>query len=73
MLNEQQLQLLKVYEEGLGLYKQRKWSEARQRFLDALRVSPEDGPSRLYVERCEAYMKDPPGADWDGVFVMKTK
>ncbi|MBX7057810.1 MAG: hypothetical protein K1X75_07055 [Leptospirales bacterium] len=73
MLTDQQLKLLKIYDEGLALYKERKWSAARDKFLEALQALPEDGPSRLYVERCEAYMKDPPGADWDGVFVMKTK
>jgi len=25
------------------------------------------------MKRCDAMRDNPPGADWDGVFVMKTK
>lgn len=73
MITDVQKHLLEAYNEALTLYKQRKWEEARQGFLKALKILPEDGPSQLYIERCEEYIKNPPDDDWDGVFVMKTK
>jgi hypothetical protein len=47
--------------------------EAKAHFQKALAVHPEDGPCQLYVERCDEFIKDPPPADWDGVFVMTHK
>ncbi len=73
MITDQQLQLIQFYNQALALYKERKWSEARAMFQKGLALVPDDGPSQLYVTRCDAYLKDPPDADWDGVFVMKTK
>lgn len=73
MITQETKQLLSEYEEGLKLYKTRKFQEAMAKFKKALEIKPDDGPSKLYVERCEAFIKDPPPEDWDGVFVMKTK
>ncbi len=73
MLTKQQEEVVALYNQGLTLYKARKFKEAREIFLKGLQILPEDGPSKLYVDRCDAYIKDPPGEDWDGVYVMKTK
>ena len=73
MLDEKMTQVLELYNKGLALYKQRKFSEARVFFQDALGVLPEDGPSKLYLERCDHLIKEPPPADWDGVVTMTTK
>jgi tetratricopeptide (TPR) repeat protein len=72
-MTEQKLELLKRYNEALQLYKNRQWTEAIAGFKKALEVDPEDGPSKLYIKRSEEYMENPPGDDWDGVFVMNTK
>ncbi|MDD5629439.1 MAG: GAF domain-containing protein [Elusimicrobia bacterium] len=61
------------FQEGLAHYRQSRWQEAVAAFTEALRAHPKDGPSRLYLERCQHYMAEPPGAGWDGVYVMKTK
>lgn len=47
--------------------------EALRYFEQALEVDPSDGPSQVYKERCQEFIKDPPPEDWDGVYVMKTK
>jgi len=73
MLTKQQEALLPLYNQGLALYKDRKFKEAKDLFEKALHILPDDGPSKLYIERCEGYINDPPGEDWDGVYVMKTK
>lgn len=73
MITDAQKQVLDLYNEALGLYKNREWKEAKAKFKEALKIDPEDGPSKLYVERCNLYLKNPPGDDWDGVFIMTTK
>lgn len=52
----------------------------RQRFTDALRIikqihdiDPNDFNSLEMKERCIDYMSDPPGDDWNGTVIMKSK
>jgi tetratricopeptide (TPR) repeat protein len=73
MLSNEKKELLRIYNLGLESYKLRHWDKAIEYFAQALKVIPEDGPSKLYLERATAYKKTPPADDWDGVFVMKTK
>ncbi len=63
----------KVFEEGLGLYRARKWKEASNCFQNCLSLDGKDSPARIFLERCKILEKEPLPADWDGVFVMKTK
>lgn len=50
------------WEEALGLYREGRFAEALPLFQQA----PEDGPSRLYAERCGEWLAGPPPApgDW---------
>lgn len=73
MLSEQKRRLLDAYNKGLELYKQRDFQGALKFFFDARQIDPQDGPTNLYISRCEAYIATPPAADWDGVFTMMTK
>jgi adenylate cyclase len=62
------------FQAGLDLYRVGKWKEALEQFGDLLREFPEDGPTRLFIDRCWALLQEPPEAGtWDGVFVMETK
>lgn len=65
--------MLMIYKQALNLYKQRKFKEALEKFEECLRIDPEDGPSKVYVERCQYFLQNPPPDDWDGVFELKTK
>ncbi len=66
-------QVLLRYENGLTAYRERRWAEAIQQFQSAVDLDPEDGPARLYLERCNGYLTDPPEPDWDGVTTLTTK
>ncbi len=55
------------FEEALQLYRQRRWAEALQQFYKLLREFPDDGPSRVYVERCLDLLEHPPDQHWDAV------
>jgi adenylate cyclase len=53
---------------ALALYRTREWEKARAGFRAVLESVPEDNPSKIYSERCEYFMHNPPAAEWDGVF-----
>ena len=73
MITEELKNLLEYYNNGLSLYRQRKFNKALESFKKALEIRPEDGPSELYIDRCKMLIKNPPSSDWDGVFTMTTK
>ena len=64
---------LAQYAEGMTRYFNRQWREAEKAFEAALAMQPGDYPTQLHLERSTTYQHHPPPADWDGVFVMKTK
>ena len=66
-------QALTEYAAGLVLYKQHDWKGARARFAAAVEACPADGPSRVYRDRCDENIADPPPPDWDFVVRRTTK
>lgn len=58
---------------ALGVYKARRFEDARKALEAILQGHPNDGPSKLYIQRCSDYMASAPPQDWDGVYVAKTK
>jgi adenylate cyclase len=65
--------LFRYYEEGLKFYFEQKWDEAARYFRIVLKYRPQDRPSQIMYERCVQYKKNPPGRDWNGVYVLSTK
>ena len=61
------------FRDGVQCYRQRKWAAAREAFGEALDLQPNDKLSKLYIDRCLHLEEEPPPADWDGVWVMKSK
>jgi adenylate cyclase len=64
---------LAAFSEGLLRYRQRDWGGAEHCFSVALAANPDDGPSKIYFERCRIYGSTPPPASWDGVWTMPHK
>ena len=73
IVSDEMNQVLEFYNEGLALYKKKQFHEAIRQFQKALEMKPKDGPSILYIERCEVFIQNPPPEDWDGVYTMTTK
>jgi len=65
--------LIKSYETALGHYCVGEFDAAEKFLLDVLTRFPQDGPSRELIARITHFRDAPPPADWDGVFVAKTK
>jgi adenylate cyclase len=66
-------ELVELFGRGREAYKARDWSAAKAAFEEVLRRWPKDGPSRVFIDRCDEYLAQGPGADWDGVYVMTHK
>ncbi|HUZ17744.1 MAG TPA: hypothetical protein VMV68_05120 [Spirochaetia bacterium] len=73
MITEDKKKVLDLFGEGRKRYKLMDFDSALKYFSQALKVDPEDGPSKVYYVRCKHYVSNPPPEDWDGVFVMTTK
>lgn len=61
------------YHNGLNAYRAQDWDSAKDSFAAALALDPDDGPSKEMLTRCSEFKDDPPEADWNGTFTMKTK
>lgn len=61
------------YRNGILAYRRRNWDKAVDAFNQALRLRGTDKLCQLYVERSQDYKANPPGDDWDGVWVLKSK
>ncbi len=72
-LEVRQRQLIERYQEGLIAYKRRDFQAAKRAFEAALRVDPQDGPSQVYRERVEAFLRSPPPPSWNGVYDLQSK
>lgn len=69
---EEAMENMDFYFQGLELYRHRSFESA----LDYFKRSYEklkDYPSKVYIQRCEFYLSNPPDENWDGVFELRTK
>ena len=58
---------------GRVCYQQRQWQEAATIFQELLERWADDGPARIFLERCKEYLQKDPGPEWDGVYTMTHK
>jgi len=72
-LDRNKARSLQHFEAGLKAYRGREWQAAAAWFERVLDLVPEDIPSKVYVQRCNAYRKMPPSNDWKGVYELRTK
>lgn len=73
MISDEKQNVLKLFSEGRKFYKLMQFKDALNCFQSALEIDPEDGPSKVYKERCSYYISNPPEDDWDGVYIMTHK
>jgi adenylate cyclase len=67
------LEIADKFGQGIDLYRKRAFKDAMKVFRQVLKISPDDGPSKVYVERCQELMKSPPPRRWDMVQTLLTK
>ncbi|MEM7671372.1 MAG: adenylate/guanylate cyclase domain-containing protein, partial [Pseudomonadota bacterium] len=61
------------FNDGMKAYRAAQWDKAQSAFMAALDANPNDKLADLYVWRCQHLELNPPGDDWDGVWVMTEK
>jgi adenylate cyclase len=66
-------ELVKQFSAAREAYKRRNWRAAQSAWAAILQRWPDDGPSRVFLARCDEYITEEPPADWDGVYTMKHK
>ncbi|NOU01572.1 MAG: CHASE2 domain-containing protein [Gallionella sp.] len=62
-----------MFHEVRQWYRAQKWDQAEQQLLALLSQSPDTALYRIYLERVAHFRDEPPAANWNGVFVFRTK
>jgi len=72
-LGPAEVELRDEFGKGLAAYRAREWDAAERQFRHCLEIRPDDAPSTLYIERIATFRKEPPPANWDGVWHLTKK
>ena len=67
------MEAVNYFKEGLANFRNQQWGKAIKSFNESLNANENDKLSRIYIQRCEHMTSNPPGDDWDGVWVMTSK
>jgi class 3 adenylate cyclase len=69
----EQLRCKELTEQAFRAYIGRDFQTAMLLYQRLAEQFPEDAVGHLFMQRCQDYLRDPPGADWTGVTRMTTK
>ena len=72
-LSEELARLRERYDAGRRSYLAQEWDTAEASFRECLKVRPNDGPSRVLLDRIQFLRRNPPGKDWNGVWHLTEK
>jgi class 3 adenylate cyclase/F0F1-type ATP synthase delta subunit len=81
-LSQETQDCLDCFRQGISKYLKQDWGGALNLFEKAKELEPnrpgvtpgvKDNPSMILIDRCKIMQENPPGDDWDGVYVMTTK
>ena len=81
-LSQETQDCLDCFQKGIDNYLKQDWDGALKLFEQAKELEPnkpgvtpgvKDNPSMILIDRCQIMKENPPGDDWDGVYVMTTK
>jgi len=64
--------VVQAFQYGVKGFREGHFQDALKAFNEALGFNPNDAASKMYVERCDYLLANPPD-DWDGVWVLKSK
>ena len=67
------LAAVNLFNEAIALYKNRDFVEAARVLAGLKAANPEDKPTAIYFDRCQACIETPPPADWNDMTIMKEK
>jgi adenylate cyclase len=64
---------VKLFHEVRRLYRKQDWDQAELQLMNLQRMTPDSALYGIYTKRVINFRKNPPDADWDGVFDFLTK
>jgi len=64
---------LKLFGQALRSYRKQEWDQLELQLFNLQKMFPQTKLYQVYAERVTYFRNNPPGQDWDGVFVFKTK
>ena len=67
------LEFLAEWQIGHAAYLDGRFEAALAGFHAAAELRPEDGPCRLFIERCSSFLRDGTPAGWDGTWHFDRK
>jgi adenylate cyclase len=71
--SEELVRLRERYDAARRSYLAQDWDTAEATFRECLKIRPNDGPSRVFLERVQAFRRNSPGKDWNGVWQLVEK
>ena len=72
-LSGELVRLRERYDAARRSYLAQDWDTAEATFRECLEIRPNDGPSRVFLERVQALRRNPPSKDWNGVWQLVEK
>jgi adenylate cyclase len=64
---------LKIFHDMRRLYRKQDWEQAELQLMNLQRLSPGAELYEVYAHRITQFRKQPPGLNWDGVYIFETK
>jgi adenylate cyclase len=65
--------VLNFFKSGRTEYQKQNWDKAKHEFQQAVLLNQHDHLSSIYMDRCDLMKANPPGDDWNGVWMMDSK
>ncbi len=70
-ISDLQKQIVWEFEKAMNFYLQKDFNNAKNIFLELSKLH--DEPSKVYLDRCEKYLQNPPDENWDGIYTLNEK
>ncbi|MDX2256458.1 MAG: adenylate/guanylate cyclase domain-containing protein [Pseudanabaenaceae cyanobacterium bins.39] len=72
-ISDRQLQIIEHYQQGRTYYLERKFSKAVAAFAEVLEIDSHNKAANLHISRCQHFLVNPPGDEWEGVWQLTEK
>ncbi len=72
-VDETLLKMIQLTEKAFQEYCRRKFESSIALYHEILALKPDDYLSRMFMDRCNQYIRNAPPDDWNGAYVMTTK
>ncbi len=72
-MGQEALQEVDRFHKALEAYRAQRWDDAEKLLKNLAYANPEAKLYKIYLERLAHFRRNPPPANWDGVFVFTTK